>query len=589
MRTTASCAAIITLFPIFTNNFAMKKIYLSLFFAAFFAAGAFAQNVSFNYQAVARDQNDQPYKGTDDEPLQISVSILDGTDTEVYAEDHEDIRTSSLGIFNLRIGEGTNKTGDLANIDWSTDGPFDLEVVIRAGAASAKKLPRSRLVFVPFAIYATKAGELEGDLGGDVNGKYTNVQLNPSAVGTPEIADNAVTTGKIANGAVDNTKIGPDAVTTEKIAPLAVKTDDLDNGAVNDSKLAINAVTNSKIANGAVDNAKLANMGATDGKVLKWTAGTWSPQDDGGAALVGGAGININGNTISSVDNSATNEIQSLSFNPGNSVLMLDNGGGSADLTPITTKWTTAGSNIYRQSGNVGIGTSVPSTKLEVTDNLKVSTASNSYLLASPDSLVFLKNGRRGLKYQVAAPTLSTDILYLGDPSDSNPFVFLTANTSGGTPTGLSIFGETGLVEGLLAYSPITGSVLSADVKNFRLAHPKFPEKDIWYACIEGPEAAAYERGTATLVNGEAFVPFSEHFVEVLSPTTMTVQLTPGSANSKGLAVIEKTALGFKVKELHEGIGSYSFDWEVKGVRKGYEKYKVVRAKDTPFDMFEKD
>jgi hypothetical protein len=47
-----------------------------------------------------------------------------------------------------------------------------------------------------------------------------------------------------------------------------------------------------------------------------------------------------------------------------------------------------------------------------------------------------------------------------------------------------------------------------------------------------------------------------------------------------GLAVVEKTEKGFKVKELMKGKGNYQFDWEVKGVRKGYEDYKVVRDKE---------
>ena len=43
--------------------------------------------------------------------------------------------------------------------------------------------------------------------------------------------------------------------------------------------------------------------------------------------------------------------------------------------------------------------------------------------------------------------------------------------------------------------------------------------------------------------------------------------------------MIEKTKEGFKVKELYGGTGNYSFDWEVKGVRKGFEDYQVIREK----------
>ncbi|MGH1437925.1 MAG: hypothetical protein ACRBG0_26040, partial [Lewinella sp.] len=121
--------------------------------------------------------------------------------------------------------------------------------------------------------------------------------------------------------------------------------------------------------------------------------------------------------------------------------------------------------------------------------------------------------------------------------------------------------------------------VIFADVKNFRIDHPEQEDKEIWYACVEGPEAAAYERGTAELVDGVATITFPDHFGLVANHETMTVMLTPLSADCKGLAVIEKTATGFTVKELFQGTGTYQFDWEVKCVRKGYENYQPVRPK----------
>lgn len=122
--------------------------------------------------------------------------------------------------------------------------------------------------------------------------------------------------------------------------------------------------------------------------------------------------------------------------------------------------------------------------------------------------------------------------------------------------------------------------VVAADVKNFFMDHPTQAGKEIWYASLEGPEAAAYERGTATLVNGEAEVVFSEHFEIVANPATMTVMTSPWSADAKGLAIIERTEKGFKVKELHGGTGNYPFDWEAKAVRKGWEDYQVIRDKE---------
>jgi hypothetical protein len=70
--------------------------------------------------------------------------------------------------------------------------------------------------------------------------------------------------------------------------------------------------------------------------------------------------------------------------------------------------------------------------------------------------------------------------------------------------------------------------------------HPLDASKKIWYASLEGPEAGAYERGTGTLLNGEVFVPYSEHFNMVINPQTITITLTPHSDETYGLAIVEK-------------------------------------------------
>ena len=118
-----------------------------------------------------------------------------------------------------------------------------------------------------------------------------------------------------------------------------------------------------------------------------------------------------------------------------------------------------------------------------------------------------------------------------------------------------------------------------ADVKNFKMDHPIDDQKEIWYASLEGPEVGAYERGTSQLKDGSIFVYFSDHFKQVINPSTMTVMLTPLSSETYGLAVVEKNSQGFMVKELMGGNGNFEFDWEVKSVRQSYENYEVVRNK----------
>lgn len=114
-------------------------------------------------------------------------------------------------------------------------------------------------------------------------------------------------------------------------------------------------------------------------------------------------------------------------------------------------------------------------------------------------------------------------------------------------------------------------------VKSFRMPNPNKPGTRIWYASLEGPEVAAYLRGTGHLIVGQAVVSFPEHFRTVANPQGMTVSLTPLSAESKGLAVVEKSHNRFVVQELGGGTGTYDFDYLVMAVRTGHEDFQVIR------------
>ncbi|MEM7658603.1 MAG: hypothetical protein AAF399_20935 [Bacteroidota bacterium] len=164
-----------------------------------------------------------------------------------------------------------------------------------------------------------------------------------------------------------------------------------------------------------------------------------------------------------------------------------------------------------------------------------------------------------------------------------------SGSPAGRSRGGVRIFDENDNQQIYLGIDANGDGVLLKDLVSFIIDHPHDPTKDIVYACIEGPEAAAYERGTAELINGEAEIRFSEHFEIVANPETMTVLTSPRSPDSKGLATFEYTATGFKVKELHNGTGTYRFDWEAKAVRKGFEEYEVIRDKlpepDAGLDM----
>lgn len=123
--------------------------------------------------------------------------------------------------------------------------------------------------------------------------------------------------------------------------------------------------------------------------------------------------------------------------------------------------------------------------------------------------------------------------------------------------------------------------IVYGDLKNFKMQHPTMEDKEIWYASLEGPEAAAYVRGTSTLENGRGVIVLPEHFLHVASLNSVTINLTPISIDSKGLGVIKKDIENGRIEigELLNGTGHYDFDWEVKAIRKGFENYTIVRDK----------
>lgn len=124
---------------------------------------------------------------------------------------------------------------------------------------------------------------------------------------------------------------------------------------------------------------------------------------------------------------------------------------------------------------------------------------------------------------------------------------------------------------------------LHASVKDylneFVVPHPVDPGSEIHYVVIEGPEVGVFVRGTAELREGRAVVALPEHFAHVASPQGLTVQLTPRSADSRGVAATRLSVRELELVELGGGRGSYAVDWNVQGVRMGREDFHAVQPR----------
>ena len=146
----------------------------------------------------------------------------------------------------------------------------------------------------------------------------------------------------------------------------------------------------------------------------------------------------------------------------------------------------------------------------------------------------------------------------------------------------LGVFDSSGDAQAGIYVDLAGDGIVWGDFVGFKAENAKQPGTDIWYCALEGPEAAAYVRGTGHLVNGRADVSLPDHFTSIASSQGITVQVTPLSGESKGLAVVEKNTERFAVHELNNGSGTYDFDFMVTAVRKGHEDYQVIRASMEP-------
>jgi len=181
-----------------------------------------------------------------------------------------------------------------------------------------------------------------------------------------------------------------------------------------------------------------------------------------------------------------------------------------------------------------------------------------------------------------------TNIIDLGDIvstfTDLNDGNIIATHTSGdGTVTQieetLTTIADNG--DGTFSYTSEDGTNITYDTQYERDVYMSLvgtnpvDQSSLHYVALAGPEAAAYERGESTLSNGEFFVAYSDHFKQTINSTTVTVQVTPYSADTYGLAVTQRTADGFLVKELKGGTSNFTFSWEVKAVRKGLENLSI--------------
>ena len=275
-----------------------KHLIFTVILAVVFAmlAGSFALLAqvpqSFKYQAVIRDAAGAVMANQE---LNIEIIILKGGGfgEVVYDEQHTDT-TNQFGLMTLDIGSGNVSTGDFSSIAWGDDTYF---LMVEMDGIS---MGTTQLLSVPYAFHAQTVSEDKVDdadadplneiqslslSGNDLSLSKGggSVTLPASAGGGDNWGTQTVVTDETLTGLGTETNplgIVDGGVTSAKILDGSILTHDLADFNVTADKLANNSVTTEKINAGAVTGIKIAQAGATNGQALKWDGSTWAPADD---------------------------------------------------------------------------------------------------------------------------------------------------------------------------------------------------------------------------------------------------------------------------------------------------------------------
>lgn len=592
----------------------MKRMafFLSLFLLLQQTSLSAQAPASFSWQGVARS-NGEVLTGT--VPVRLSIRQGSPGGSVVFTED-QNITTSPQGVLNVEVG--TVNTAAFNAIPWQS-GTFFLEVAVNAGSGF-QTLGSSQILSVPYALFARQSATATDDLDRDptnelqslsLNGQVLTLSQNGNSVTLPSPPVFSAGTGiSINNNVITNTApaVNPTLSLNGQILTVNPGGSNvtLPSGSGNEIWSEVN-----NFAQYTKNGARLFTPGSPDTLSMRPFSINLKANDPSQT-------LNIQKNALSIIEGSPTS-VDSLRITPFEvflrsriftAVMETSYGNGRIFHGAQFPEFIIESENA-RFTGSVGIRTSSPPDRsLSVNNTLSIRNGSDQegiflqtysdgegdLRLHGPNSLnnailrgtgpgsnhgfLGLYNANGNLRTQVTlldngAGFVRTD----GENGNSNirlstlsnfanhGFVAVQ-NSAGDTRAGIFV-NSSG--EGQLFTDP--GN------KNFRMEHPDLKDEDIWYCSLEGPEAGVYDRGTGRLSDGEAFIEYAQHFSLVMNPATITVTVTPHSADTYGLAVTEKTERGFRVKELKGGKGHFTFDWEAKGKIAGHEGYRVFRPK----------
>ncbi|MCB0665381.1 MAG: collagen-like protein [Saprospiraceae bacterium] len=594
-----------------------KALLITITLSILFATWSTAQDspMAFQYQGTARTAGGEILA---QENLGVRFNIKEGsaTGTTIYSESHA-VTTSDLGHFSVSVGEGSVLSGAFADIDWSS-GEFFLEVSIDpTGGTDYAVVGSNRLLSVPFAMYAAKSGS--GAVPShEWDGTMLRFQNSDGTWGAfVDLAGPAGDPGRKGDSGDQGPKGDP--------GDQGPKGDQGDQGPAGPTGPAGSYTAGDGID---ISGDVISNTGDQDNDPTNELQNLSYNYQTNYLTLSDGDSVMMPFDTLFS-------QVVFLTFPPTLAQIVANAPFKADELTSenITTNTISADQEMY-----VGTETDIGGTPL-IRLHLQPQSVHfdgpnvDDYLLISPDEVQWLD----GMKLEKDKLSLSAPV----PPGSSTNLIEINqsgmqvSSSISGLPTvelqgsgdayfklssgsGLKMvesqlnvqsapifqtFGPAGSLN--INLNSVNGSpdhgwisvddggsnskagmyvnaagngVVFGDVMQFAAAPNANAAREVRYSTVQGPEVAVYFRGTETLNSGNGLVTLPDYFCESADMSSMTIQITPLSADTYGIAVIEKTGKGFKVKELKDGQGNFSFDYEVKCTKQGYQNWEKIPA-----------
>ena len=540
--------------PRYTGRVAMAFLFSALIFMPFLSLPVQAGIPgTINYQGYLTNASGVPVNGAI--PITFRIYDVPSGGTALWAET-QDV-TVNQGVYSVSLGGNTA-------LSLSFDVPYYLGVTV---GADAEMTPRKELTSVGYAFRAKSVESVGGHshIGEDIaSGTVAEARIDSLITRDSEV----MTIVRVNDGA--GSGLDADLVDGLDASAFSLATHNHDATYLN-------------VTGDTMTGMLTINQGASSGAAAKiqiTTPTNASPAIEAATSGYGAALLVTNSGTTGpagyfQITNSSSAAhalyVQTNGTGYGHGIFSYSTGLSRAGFFEINNS-ANGGEAILARTNGTGQafhGTTSGTSNAGVFD---ITNASNS-----AEALYVATNGTgRSGYFQISNASSGSDTLYATTNGTGNAIKGYT------TGSGYSGFFQGGAGLYVAGNLNVTGN-LTKGSGSFVQPHKKDPSKEIVYAFFEGPEHAIFLRGKAKLVDGRAVIETPEYFRDVAgSDEDVTVQFTPRSSRSKGLAAVEVTKGSIRVEELMEGKGTYEFDYFITAKRAGFEGHQPVQ-KNTHF------